>query len=125
MNDPGLFPSPEKFIPERFLPTSELFNPKLHPFDLPFGFGRRICPGMHFARNSLFINLARILWAFEILPETNKEGVPFIPDSRNYTNGFNSRPVSFPCQFVARNADIANLVGKEGETALQTLRKLM
>lgn len=56
MRDPEMFPDPEAFRPERFLDTS---NPRLADFTLPFGFGRRLCPGMHVASQSLFILVAR------------------------------------------------------------------
>ncbi|KAG6819022.1 hypothetical protein H0H93_016256 [Arthromyces matolae] len=71
-----MFPSPDDFRPERFLETS---NPRLQAFELPFGFGRRICPGMHLALNSLFINVSRILWAFDILPALDDNGFEVIP----------------------------------------------
>ncbi|KAG6907496.1 hypothetical protein DXG01_008691 [Tephrocybe rancida] len=74
-----MFPSPEDFRPERFLGTQD---PRLQTFDIPFGFGRRICPGMHLARNSLFINISRILWAFDILPALSADGQPIIPGER-------------------------------------------
>jgi hypothetical protein len=38
-----------------------------------FGAGRRICPGMHSAKQSLLLGLAKILWAFEIMPLEGKE----------------------------------------------------
>lgn len=125
MHDPIMFPSPDEFIPDRFLPSSDLYNPQLQPFDLPFGFGRRICPGMHLARNSLFVNIARILWAFDILPIKDENGKEILPDPLNYTNGFNSRPVSFQCNFVVRSEKVADLIRREGDLALDTLRKWM
>ena len=53
--DPSLFPEPDVFMPERFL------EPKSTPanFTIPFGFGRRICPGIDVAEQSLFITFAR------------------------------------------------------------------
>jgi len=54
--EPTLFPSPETFNPDRFLNTDE---PRLIDFTLPFGFGRRICPGIHVASQSIFIIAAR------------------------------------------------------------------
>ena len=49
------YPNPESFMPERFL------EPKSTPanFTIPFGFGRRICPGIDVAEQSLFIPFAR------------------------------------------------------------------
>ena len=71
-----MFPEPEEFRPERFLETTD---PRLKNFDLPFGFGRRSCPGIHLALNSLFINISRILWAFDIKPALDEQGKDIIP----------------------------------------------
>ena len=56
MQDEELFPEPEKFKPERFLETD---NPKLQNFTIPFGFGRRICPGLYIANQAVFIVVSR------------------------------------------------------------------
>jgi len=114
MHDPNMFPDPDNFMPERFLATTD---PRLLTFDLPFGWGRRICPGMHLSLNSLFINISRILWAFDITPVVDASGNEIIPDSWNYTNGFNSRPVSFDCTITARNAKVVECLKTEYESA--------
>lgn len=119
MNDPELFPHPDKFEPERFIETT---NPRLLDFDLPFGFGRRICPGMHLARNSIFINIARLLWGFHILPAFDEKGAPIIPDSMHYTDGFNSKPVSFECRFIPRSEKIVDCIKSEFITASSRLQ---
>lgn len=75
-----MFPSPDRFKPERFLAATD---PRMKAFELPFGFGRRICPGMHLASNSLFINIARLLWAFDILPVLNEDGKEIVPGTGN------------------------------------------
>ena len=121
MHDAELFPSPDEFIPERFLPSSPLFNPQLAPFDLPFGFGRRVCPGAHLARNSLFITIARLLWAFYIKPEVDEDGIEVLPDPWNYTDGFNSFPVSFQCKFEPRSEAVVECIKREGEAAMEQL----
>ncbi|KAF8576950.1 cytochrome P450, partial [Ramaria rubella] len=61
-------PEIEKFKPERFLdPTVQ--------YPLPaFGFGRRICPGRHFADNTIFIAIASTLKSFQITPARDSTG---------------------------------------------------
>ncbi|KIJ63674.1 hypothetical protein HYDPIDRAFT_175981 [Hydnomerulius pinastri MD-312] len=114
MHDPIMFPDPDTFRPERFLETTD---PRLQTFDLPFGWGRRICPGMHLSLNSLFINVSRILWAFDITPAVDANGNKIIPDSWNYTNGFNSRPVSFDCTITPRSTKVVECLQMEYENA--------
>ena len=122
MHDPEMFPSPDTFRPERFLDTNQ---PRMRgvDFDLPFGFGRRVCVGMHLAHNSLFICAARILWAFSILPVLDALDKPVIPDRWAFTDRFNSRPESFQCRLVARNEKVKALVEQEWELAKELLGK--
>ncbi|KAH9169386.1 cytochrome P450 [Lactarius sanguifluus] len=73
VKDPSLFEDPETFNPSRFLkphsPTGGNWKGKVEgEFTLPFGFGRRVCPGIHVALQSTFISVARILWAFDVRP---------------------------------------------------------
>ena len=122
MHDSEMFPSPDEFQPERFLTSSD---PRLqfNTFDLPFGFGRRICVGMHLARNSLFICMARILWAFRILPTLDEDGNAIIPDRWAFTDRFNSRPESFPCRLEVRNEKVRAILEHEFETAKGALSR--
>ncbi|PIL23516.1 hypothetical protein GSI_14828 [Ganoderma sinense ZZ0214-1] len=60
-----------EFQPERFL------NPQTRdPMRFAFGFGRRICPGRHFADNSLFIIVAHVLHTLSIEPPLDRDGQP-------------------------------------------------
>jgi cytochrome P450 len=71
------YPKPDLFNPARFLDEKdprhvpELKGEKAHPAKAghsSFGWGRRVCPGADLAANSLFIALAKLIWAFDILP---------------------------------------------------------
>ncbi|KAF8022905.1 hypothetical protein BT93_F0423 [Corymbia citriodora subsp. variegata] len=65
--DPKAWAEPLKFRPERFLSSHkdvEVKNPKFEY--MPFGSGRRICPGMSFGLQSVHSMLSRFLHAFEI-----------------------------------------------------------
>ncbi|KAK4568793.1 hypothetical protein RGQ29_004273, partial [Quercus rubra] len=62
--DPTLWDEPEEFQPERFLTSSIDF--KGHDFQLiPFGAGRRGCPGISFAITTIELVLANLLRNFE------------------------------------------------------------
>lgn len=78
------YDSPEKFEPERFLRhpfgmrPDEAHDPAIleassSRITYSFGAGRRICPGIHSAKQSLLLGLAKMLWAFDILPAEGKE----------------------------------------------------
>jgi cytochrome P450 len=65
------FPEPHEFQPDRFMVEREYPGSFGHS---AFGWGRRICPGMHLGSASVAINIARILWAFDVTPAKNKDG---------------------------------------------------
>lgn len=62
--DPNIWKNPEEFYPERFLDNSINFLGQ--DFELiPFGAGRRICPGIPMAVASLELILANLLYSFD------------------------------------------------------------
>jgi len=71
-SDPSIYPCPDRFAPERFLPVTDArHNQQYGGLDhhYAFGTGRRICPGLQVADSSLFIAISRILWAFDLGPK--------------------------------------------------------
>lgn len=66
--DPNVWSDPNEFRPERFLTTSQkIVDFRGQSFEyLPFGSGRRVCPGISFALHVMHLTLANLLHAFEI-----------------------------------------------------------
>jgi cytochrome P450 len=52
-----------------------------------YGGGRRICPGMHVAERSLFINVARLMWGFDLQLAKDENGRE-IPVDPTFTTGY-------------------------------------
>ena len=66
------WPNPLEFRPERFLTTQKDVDVKGYQFELiPFGAGRRVCPGMAFGVQMLHFVLARILQGFDLSTPNN------------------------------------------------------
>ncbi|XP_069152966.1 cytochrome P450 82A4-like [Solanum lycopersicum] len=71
--DPSIWPEPDLFKLERFLTTHKDIDVKGNYFELiPFGAGRRICPGISSTLVSLHLTLANVLHAFEITKPSNE-----------------------------------------------------
>ena len=66
MHDEERYPDPETFNPARFLTADGTVDPSVPDPAQVFGFGRRICPGRHFAETALPLYIANILAAFAI-----------------------------------------------------------
>ncbi|KAH6791397.1 hypothetical protein C2S51_006403 [Perilla frutescens var. frutescens] len=65
--DPQMWPNPLEFRPERFMKGDKNIDVKGQDFELiPFGAGRRVCPGTNFALQMLHLVLASILQAFDL-----------------------------------------------------------
>jgi len=59
------FTRASEFIPERWLPNQALPN-HTHQLVLPFGSGKRMCPGKRLAEQELYIISAKLFQNFEI-----------------------------------------------------------
>jgi len=119
LKDPNMFNDPETFNPSRFLSPHKpagKWNGKVESeFTMPFGFGRRACPGMHVALQLIFISMARIFWAFDIIPSAECSNI-------DLTKPLVSRkslcePVPFEFRVRARHPDIERIIESEGAVA--------
>ncbi|KAJ9625926.1 hypothetical protein H2203_004695 [Taxawa tesnikishii (nom. ined.)] len=78
--DPRRHPEPRRYDPDRYLDdTQSLADSAASPDPsqrdtFVFGAGRRICQGMHVAERSLFLGIARLMWAFDITPTRDAKG---------------------------------------------------
>uniref|UniRef100_A0A453KK37 Uncharacterized protein n=1 Tax=Aegilops tauschii subsp. strangulata TaxID=200361 RepID=A0A453KK37_AEGTS len=65
MRDPAVWTQPEEFMPERFVRADMDFRGKDRFEFMPFGVGRRACPGMPMATRVVTLILASLLHRFE------------------------------------------------------------
>ncbi|KAF9496947.1 hypothetical protein BDN71DRAFT_1388518, partial [Pleurotus eryngii] len=75
------FTDPEEFMPERLLQfefgtRTDIKVDGTEGFreNLPFGSGRRICPGAEIASKTIAINTMNLLWAFSFSQDASGTG---------------------------------------------------
>ncbi|KAJ8462756.1 hypothetical protein ONZ51_g10699 [Trametes cubensis] len=109
LHDPKTYCDPEEFDPARFLKDGKLNTDVFDPATVAFGAGRRICPGRHFAEDSLFINVASVLHAFSVVPAVDERGVP-APVEHEVTTGLISVVKPFRYSIRPRFAAVEALI---------------
>ncbi|KAL5514757.1 hypothetical protein ACEPAG_2073 [Sanghuangporus baumii] len=113
--DPKMYPEPNKFKPDRWLPPSGSEQP-LQSNKMAFGFGRRICPGRHFAEDSIFIQVASILAVFDIQMAVDTNDDPIVP-KEEYISAFIRKPMPFKCKITPRSDKSAKLIQQAVDSA--------
>ncbi|KAF8515563.1 cytochrome P450 [Gautieria morchelliformis] len=104
LHDEAIYgPDPDDFKPERFLVSGVEYP------SAAFRYGRRICPGRHYADDSVFITVASVLHVFNITPARDSTGSE-IPISKAFTSGFFSYP--FKCTIQPRSATAEGLISQ-------------
>ncbi|KAH6810243.1 hypothetical protein C2S51_024005 [Perilla frutescens var. frutescens] len=72
--DEKLWPEPLEFRPERFMTSHKDVDMRGHNFELiPFGSGRRSCPGTSLALQMVHLTLASLLHCFEFVKASDAE----------------------------------------------------
>lgn len=113
--DPDRYPNPEVFDPSRYEDDYQSAleaanNPDVSKRDsFAFGAGRRICPGLHVSERTLFLALARLLWAYKIEPMDPGN----LPVQHSFPDGFVAIPDPFEARFVPRNEARVKVIQRE------------
>lgn len=100
-NDPARFKNPRTFDPTRFSEEdteNEAFSITQNYEKRPhgtFGAGRRVCPGSHVAERTLFVTMARLIWAFRFERKLDASGSPVHIDRDAMTEGLVVGPQPF------------------------------
>ncbi|PWY93142.1 putative cytochrome P450 [Aspergillus sclerotioniger CBS 115572] len=110
-------PNPDDFVPDRWLHED---CKTLQSFPAAaFGYGRRTCPGRHFARNVIWIVVARLLWSFDIEAGLSETGEPIPVDPIACTYGLVMRALPFRARFSPRGPWVRDVIAREGDTYSQ------
>ncbi|KAI3603513.1 cytochrome p450 [Moniliophthora roreri] len=81
-----------------------------------YGFGRRLCIGRHVANNSLFIDIACLLWATKIRTVKDEQGKDVVPiESRAINDGLVVRPIPFDCDITFRFPEAESILAQTKE----------
>lgn len=123
--DPKYYLEPEKFLPERWrnYPHSAAKAAALpdgtQRDHLTYGGGRRICAGIHLAEKSLFINVARILWGFDVGLARDESGEPIELDfsTKSLQKGSSSVTRPFQCEIKPRSVHHEKIMRDEWSSA--------
>jgi len=86
-NDPKRWVKPEEFRPERFLEEEKAVEAHGNDFRfVPFGVGRRSCPGIVLALPIIGITLGRLVQNFQLLPPPGQDKVDTTEKPGQFSN---------------------------------------
>ncbi|XP_014555486.1 hypothetical protein COCVIDRAFT_16919 [Bipolaris victoriae FI3] len=120
--NPDLWSNPSAFDPSRYLNHTASAAHYMNTADpserdhFSYGAGRRACPGVHVAERSLFINVSRVLWGFNLSPKKGKDGSQ-VPVNANMEPGFFSVPQPFKCDIRPRSEKHTSIMREESRMA--------
>ncbi|EJD39955.1 cytochrome P450 [Auricularia subglabra TFB-10046 SS5] len=100
-NEESYGPDPDQFNPERFLRNGVINPGREDPRTNAFGFGRRRCPGLHFADATIFIQVVTMLTCFEF-GRAIENSVEVTPAER-FIPGIVLSPAPFGCSIKPRS----------------------
>ncbi|KAF9533214.1 cytochrome P450 [Crepidotus variabilis] len=105
--DRAKYDNAEVFEPSRFIKEDGTLNDD--DVHYVFGFGRRVCPGRHFASASLWMTIVSVLALFDIRKQKDAEGNE-IPVDKGYSTGTLVHPLPFECSITPRSETSRRLI---------------
>ncbi|KAI0374206.1 cytochrome P450 [Pilatotrama ljubarskyi] len=117
-HNPQTYQEPDVFNPDRYFKDGTWDLNVLDPIDYAFGFGRRACPGRHFAVASIYIyvasvlhvfDIASVLHVFDIAPKRDVSGNP-VQVKPDMISGVVTYPVKFECDISPRSPEAEALI---------------
>ncbi|ESK85938.1 cytochrome p450 [Moniliophthora roreri MCA 2997] len=127
-HNPQYFDNPEVLDPGRYLShefgVKEGVDASFFRDDLVFGYGRRACPGIYIARDSLNLNTMNLIWAFDFAPFKDAMGkeIPVSFDNHE-KKGIVPVLLPFKCSIRPRSQNVVNIVEREFKEATETFVK--
>lgn len=128
-HDPKRFPNHDVFDPDHYLGVTKSAPELAASADYEardhygYGSGRRLCPGIHLAERNLFLGIAKLLWAFNILPGKDRNGERMRSEDVNvdpvtaYSEGMVTCANPFGCEVQIRGATRKETILREFEKA--------
>ncbi|KAF4606963.1 hypothetical protein EYR38_001018 [Pleurotus pulmonarius] len=117
-HNPEFFDDPDSFKPERYLLSEFGTKPGASTEglrdSLPFGAGRRICPGAEMASRNIAMNAINLLWAFNFSKDASGTCTM---DLENYLPGMEFALKQFTCNIEVRSEARASLIKRACDAA--------
>jgi hypothetical protein len=125
--DPNRHANPRAFDPSRYMhdltaSSESAQNPDVSKRDhFTFGAGRRVCSGMHVVDRSLFLVIARLVWAFDFGRAVDEKGKEIVPDQDDLVGGLLVQPRPFKLRITPRSEARAGKVREAWEGCKELL----
>ncbi|KAG1883945.1 cytochrome P450 [Suillus subluteus] len=110
LNDPERYANPSQFNPEHFL-ANDGKKPETEPRTICFGFGRHICPAIHFVEASIWLSIVMSLAVFDI-SKAVENGIEITPEV-DPSSGTISHLKPFKCSIKPRSSNAIALIEQD------------